>query len=181
MRTQRIIKLTEQQLMETEGEAFSYLSGSDNPSYKGNSMVSVNGIKDEKNDGLPMTSDDLSDEIVPNTYNRFNRLYGQGKHLYDDPFDYNMDEANIKKNDIVNPTVLSGKDELDTLNDGNQNDDLTRIPISIEQKLDNLLAAMQQAEITGKQAAMLLNKMIEKINFSNIPYPWIKLLRSKIK
>ena len=53
MEKKRIIKITEQQLMEAEKNAFSYLDNGDFKQYNGQSEISVGGKKDDEEDAEP--------------------------------------------------------------------------------------------------------------------------------
>ena len=68
--------------------------------------------------------------------------------------------------------------ELDTLGNGDTNDDLIKIPESVQRKMNLLIDSMQM--LSPKQQAIVLNKIIESFDLSSIPYSWLKELRLKI-
>ena len=65
------------------------------------------------------------------------------------------------------------------LSDDNEENDLIKIPVGVDRKSDMLLDAAK--ELTPKQQAMVLNKMIEELDTDNIPYMWKKELIEKLK
>lgn len=163
---QRIIKLTKQQLKEAEEGAFEFLSNGDFKQYNGQSEVSVAGKKDDEHYGDPKTSDDLGRKITAQTYNRYCGVASKPRSLRED--DTNHDGID----DFYN------NDELDTLGNETTNDDLVKIPQSVQYKADILMNALTQ--LTPKQQAIVLNKIIEGLDLSSLPYAWLKELRLKI-
>ena len=71
--------------------------------------------------------------------------------------------------------------ELNTLTNGNSKDNLVKIPQSIEKKLDVLLDSIKQSNLTPKQQAIVLNKIIEELDYDNIPNQWKKELINDLK
>ena len=71
--------------------------------------------------------------------------------------------------------------ELNTLTNGDSKDNLVKIPQSIEKKLDVLLDSIKQSNLTPKQQAIVLNKIIEELDYDNIPNQWKKELINDLK
>ena len=71
--------------------------------------------------------------------------------------------------------------ELNTLTNDNDKDNLVKIPQSIERKLDILLDSIKQSNLTPKQQAIVLNKIIEELDYDNIPNQWKKELINDLK
>ena len=69
-------------------------------------------------------------------------------------------------------------DELDTLSNGDINDNLTKIPQGVEYKTDVLIDAIDTLQ--PKQQAIVLNKILENLDMSSIPYMWKKELIKKL-
>lgn len=168
MEKRRIIKLTEKQLREAETDAFTFLKNGDFNQYAGQSEISVSGRENDDEWGEPKTTDDLADKITSQSYNRFSGFAYRPHALKEGDMDGNDDGVD----DFYN------NEELDTLSDGDENDDLTKIPEGVQNKCDILISAMQN--LTPKQQAIVLNKLIESFDFSNLPYSWLKELKMKI-
>ena len=71
--------------------------------------------------------------------------------------------------------------ELNMLTNGNDKDNLVKIPQSIERKLNILLDSIKQNRLTPKQQAIVLNKIIEELDYDNIPNQWKKELINDLK
>ena len=166
MKKRRIIKLTKQQLTEAENGDFNYLDDGDFKQYSGQSEISVTGKKDDEEWGKPKTSDNFADKITAQTYNRY-----CGKALK--PHTLREDDTN---KDGVDDFYNNA--ELDTLGNETTDDDLVKIPTSVQRKVNILIDSMQM--LSPKQQAIVLNKIIESFDLSTIPYAWLKELRLKI-
>lgn len=166
MEKRHIIKLTRKQLTEAENDVFGYLNNGDFKQYSGQSEIGVTGKKDDDEYGKPKTSDDLANKISAQTYNRYCGFALKPHALRED--DTNKDGVDDYYNN----------DELDTLGNNSDNDDLVKIPESIQRKVNILIDSMQM--LTAKQQAIVLNKLIESFDLSSLPYAWLKELRLKI-
>lgn len=170
----RIIKITEnqeKQLKEEQGDSFEFLD-SDNgtPSHVGNSQIGVTGKVEDNEYGKPATSDKIGNALTVQGFNRYNRRYGG-----------NVMPIGIRENDVNNDGVddFYNHDELDILSDGDDENNLMRVPQSVEHKLDNLLSVLK--DMPPKQQAMVINKLIETVKLDKIPYSWAKELMLKIQ
>lgn len=165
----RVIKITEAQLREAEGNAFEYLdSNNDIPNNVGNSEIGVTGKIDGEEYGTPATSDKISNTMSNQSWNRF-RGYST-----------NMRPNNLREEDENNDGVddFYNHDELNILTDDNDKNNLIKIPNSIEQRLNILIKSIENLQ--PKQQAMVINKIIDSINVEKIPYSWAKELMYKI-
>lgn len=162
----KIIKITAKQLKEAEDNSFKYLSNGDFKQYNGQSEVSVNGKKDDMEYGNPNTSDDFADKLTAQTYNRYCGTAYRPHTIRED------DENNDGVDDFYNNS------DLDMLGNDTDNDDLVKIPQSIQYKSDIMVKALEP--LTPKQQAIVLNKIIESLDLSSLPYSWLKELRMKI-
>lgn len=166
----RVIKVTEKQLRETEGDAFEYLDfDNDVPSSKGNSQVNVCGKTDDNEYGKPATTDKIANDITTQGYLRYSRS------------GVNLMPLRIHETDMNNDGVddFYNHDELAILTDDNENNNLIKIPQTVEQRLNTLIDSIKN--LHGKQQAMILNKLIESIKLNEIPYSWGKELIEKIR
>lgn len=165
----KIIKVTLQQLRESESDAFEYLDpNNDVHNFNGNSEIGVTGKIKPNAYGEPITGDKIGRTMTSQGYNRY-RAYGD-----------RVRAGSIRENDENNDGVddFYNHDELDILSDGNEKNNLIKVPESAEYRLNNLLNVIEK--LTPKQQAMVLNKLVETLDISNIPYSWAKELMHKI-
>lgn len=171
-----IIKLTEEQIRETIDNTFNYLNGGDTPNYCGQTEISATGKLDQDKFGKPTTTDKISRSLSPQTYNRYGlgtQMYRRFQNTYEDS------SANIDDDNGVDDFYKN--DELDTLGNGVDNDNLTKIPQGVDYKLNALLGEIHSGNLSPKQQAIVLNKIIEDFNVEKMPMSWRKALYLKIK
>ena len=178
----RNIKITERQYQMLENlneEEYTYLDNDDNTKpYTGYNEISPEG---KNMDGITppkkrVKTDDVEKMETPqswvanNFHNRaFATMLREGGKI-----------QNGKEIDFYDTnSIPSPSKELDILSNGNENDDLVKIPIGIDKKSDILIDAVKG--LTSKQQAIVLNKMIEELDTDNIPYQWKKELIEKLK
>jgi len=166
MKKMRIIRLTEQQIKEAAGDTFDYLGNGDFKQYNGQSEISVNGKLDDEEDGEPETTDSFADKLSSQAYNRY--------------AGFALRPHTLKENDTNNDNVddYYNNKELDTLSNGNTDDNLVKIPQGVQNKANILIDSMKP--LHPKQQAIVLNKLIESFDFSSLPYSWLKELKLKI-
>lgn len=181
----RIIKITESQLRETEGEAFKYLDTSDdtNP-YNGQSTITAQGKLDGETNAEPIFTDRIGKQRTPKSWAR-DRMYGNINRTPYSESDFFDDEdlfegVKIGDNDNVPDFFeeVGDMEGLDTLSDGDDSNNLTTIPKGVDNKLDLLDNAM--GRLNDRQRAMVINNMLEKNDISNIPNSWKKELMYKV-
>ena len=178
-RKRRIIKLTEQQLLEAEGLSFEYLSNGNCKAYNGQSEISANGKLNSETNGEPVTSDDVESQITPQGYIRYTALGGYAGRIGRLREEEQSPSSNDANGDGVDD--FYNNKELDTLNNGLDDDNLTKIPNSVEHKLNTLIDAIRGNNLAPKQIAIIMNKMIESFDITSIPNSWKKELKLKIK
>lgn len=162
----RII-ITEEQLKEMEDNDFEFLDTDNSTPYNvGNSQIGVTGKTDRSEFGEPATGDKIGSSLTNQGYNRF---MGCGRYVT---------PLNIHESDDDNDGFEENDPELDRLSNGNDADNLMRVPQSAEQRLNNLINVIQN--LSPKQQAMVLNKLVETIKLDKIPYSWAKELMFKI-
>lgn len=140
----------------------------------GLSYVSVEGGFDNDDLPNPTTTDDFQKQLTTQNYNCFRGGYGRPFHSIKEGVKIDNDKNNDGVDDFYN------NKELDTLTNGNINDDLTKIPSSVESKINKLINIIDTNNMTGKQKAIILNKLLTDFNFSGVPYSWKKELMLKI-
>lgn len=164
----RTIKVTREQLREAYPDAYEYLdSDSDVKPYDGTTDISVTGKLSDEEDGMPVTTDDIANMVTNQ-----NSPYGYRPSGYARPYISEDDNNGDGVDDFYNHS------ELDTISNGDKNDDITRVPESVIRKIDILIEAM--SPLNGKQKAMLLNKLVENIDMTQVPSQWRKELALKI-
>ena len=153
----RIIKLTKQQLKETDNGDFDYIDDeNDMPSSIGQSQISVDGKVDDTESGDTLIGDRIAKSMTPQTYSRFNN--------YSNGYCHRMREGVDVNNDNVD--------------DFYNNDNLIQIPQGVDYKTNMLVDAMNN--LNSKQQAIVINKILENVNMNGIPYRWKKELIMKL-
>ena len=85
-----------------------------------------------------------------------------------------------ERNDFYDVNGFQSK-ELNTLTNDNEKDNLIKIPYSIEHKLNILLDSIKELNLTPKQQGIILNKVIETLDYDSIPNQWKKELINDLK
>ena len=171
------IKITEKQykmLQEEIDDSFTYFSDSDTKPYDGQVNISANGKIDGETNAKPTTADKVQHSLTPQGYGRY-RSYGNIS-----PRTMREGVEIDKSNDFYDVKGFNNT-ELNVLTNGNDKDNLVKIPQSIERKLDILLDSIKQNRLTPKQQAIVLNKIIEELDYDNIPNQWKKELINDLK
>lgn len=166
----RTIKITQKQLEESEDSVFKYLNGTDTKPNNGNSEVSATGKLNDKDDGKPLTTDKFASVNCPQGYNRY------GSYGYSYARGVREGVSNDKDGDGVDD--FYDNDEIDILGNGDNGDNLTKIPYGTDRKVNMLVSAMQT--LTPKQNAIILNKIFESIDITSLSYNIKKLLIKKL-
>ena len=188
MKMKRIIKITESQLRETEGEAFKYLDTTDDTTpYNGQSTITAQGKLNGEENGEPIITDRIGKQRTPQSWARY-RAYGNinmyphkdESNFINDNLDEGISVGDDKDNDGVpdhyeNVGDMGG---LDILSDGDDSNNLTVIPKSVDVKLELLNKAMEN--LSPKQKAMVINNFLEQNDISQIPNAWKKTLMYKV-
>lgn len=168
----KIIKLTERQIYEAiENDDFQYLNDNDIPHNDGNVNITVGGRLNDDEYSKPITTDKISQTIGKQQYPNYGNFYYTKT--------YNTMKEGIDNNNDGIDDFYNNK-EMDVLSNGNPKDNITRIPASVDEKLDNLINVMNMNNLSIKQQAMVLNKIIESIPTNMIPPIWKKELMLKL-
>lgn len=179
----RIIKVTESQLRETEGDAFKYLDvNDDSKPFNGQSTITAQGKIDGEENAEPIFTDRIGKQRTPQSWSRY-RMYGsinkpahaEPKNELDEGVSFNDNDDNGVDDYYENVGDMGG---LDILSDGDNDNNLTVMPKGIDNKLDILINTM--SNLTSKQKAMVVNTFLEKCDISQIPNAWKKELIYKI-
>lgn len=132
------------------------------------SHISVDGKIDDTTSGNTLTGDKIANSLTPQWYNRY-RSYAnlQGRCMRE-----GVDLDNDNVDDFYN------HDELDILSNGKDNDNLCKIPQGVERKTDILVDSISQ--LTVKQQGIVINKILDNVDMSSLPYSWRKELMMKL-
>lgn len=177
----RIIKVTEAQLREAEGDAFKYLDANDdsNP-FNGQSTITAQGKLDGEENAEPIITDRIGKQRTPQSWARY-RAYGNLNmypHKTKSNFiNDNLDEGvtidssidndkadNTYKRSGVDPftqNVVDKSTNVETLSNDDPMDNLAAIPQSVTRFSDLLIDSMNQYNLTPKQIAIVLDKIQE--------------------
>ncbi len=172
------IKITEEQykmLQEADENMFPYVTDSDFKPFDGYGDITADGkINGEKPADINTTADKVQHMRTMDGWNRY-RTYGNVC-----PTTIREGVEIDQKEDFYD-TKGFNNDELNTLTDDDENDNLVKIPQGIENKLDILLNAIRQSNLSPKQQAIVLNKVIEELDYDAIPNQWKKELINDLK
>lgn len=183
----KIIKITEGQLMESEGDVFSYIDSSDDDKpFDGQSMITAQGKLDGvKKNGEPIMTDRVARQRSLQTRNYPGGFFGgfgipyvggMGMGCMCEGIDVNKDNID----DFYSDVNSVGRD-IDQMSDGDPTNNLEVIPPSVDKYLNNLLDQMKQHNLNNKQVAMVMNKMLEENPRLSANSEFVKnLLRQKI-
>lgn len=177
MKMKRVIKITESQLRETEGEAFKYLDTTDDTTpYNGQSTITAQGKLNGEENGEPIITDRIGKQRTPQSWARY-RAYGNiNMYPHKDKSNFvndNLDEGvSIDNDKAENTAERSGVDpftqevvdksaNVEKLSNDDPMDGLAVIPQSVIRFSDLLIDSMNQYNLTPKQIAMVLDKIQE--------------------
>lgn len=175
----RVIKITEAQLRETEGEAFKYLDTSDDTSpFNGQSTITAQGKLNGEENAEPIFTDRIGKQRTPQAWARY-RMYGninQAPHAKSNNIDLfnegvsikpsvTVSDGNIKDNginDFDEEVAMMGMGNgVETMSDNDSNNNLCVIPDGIDKVTDRLINMISDYNLNPKQIAMVLDKIQE--------------------
>lgn len=175
----RVIKITEAQLRETEGEAFKYLDTSDDTSpFNGQSTITAQGKLNGEENAEPIFTDRIGKQRTPQAWARY-RMYGninQAPHAKSNNIDLfnegvsikpsvTVSDGNIKDNginDFDEEVAMMGMGNgVETMSDNDSNNNLCVIPNGIDKVTDRLINMISDYNLNPKQIAMVLDKIQE--------------------
>lgn len=181
MKMKRIIKITESQLRETEGEAFKYLDTTDDTKpFNGQSVISAQGKLDGENNAEPIFTDRIGKQRTPQSWARY-RAYGN-LNMYPHKTKSNFINDNLDEGVSINSSIDNDKEtntaqrngvdqftqdvvdkstNVETLSNDDPMDNLAAIPQSVTRCSDILINSMNQYQLTPKQIAMVIDKIQE--------------------
>ena len=159
----------------------------DTTPYNGQSTITAQGKLNGEENGEPIITDRIGKQRTPQSWARY-RAYGNinmyphkdKSNFINDNLDEGISVGDDKDNDGVpdhyeNVGDMGG---LDILSDGDDSNNLTVIPKSVDVKLELLNKAMEN--LSPKQKAMVINNFLEQNDISQIPNAWKKTLMYKV-
>lgn len=168
------IKITEKQykLLQETDETFTYVGDTESKPFDGYGNITADGkIDGETAAPEKTTADRIGKMRSVDGWNRY-RSYGN-------VYPTTMREQD-ERNDFYDVNGFQSK-ELNTLTNDNEKDNLVKIPYSIERKLNILLDSIKELNLTPKQQGIILNKVIETLDYDAIPNQWKKELINDLK
>ena len=168
------IKITEEQykLLQETDETFTYVGDTESKPFDGYGNITADGKIDGETAAPEKTTADKIGKIRSvDGWNRY-RSYGN-------VYPTTMREQD-ERNDFYDVNGFQSK-ELNTLTNDNEKDNLIKIPYSIERKLNILLDSIRELNLTPKQQGIILNKVIETLDYDAIPNQWKKELINDLK
>lgn len=175
----RIIKLTEAQLMEVEGMSFEYLNGdSEAKPFDAQTEISVNcppGIADRLGiDVEPSDTDDIASK-VPSQGRSMWRARSMGRTIFheQDQTKANNAAPDDPKKDNYGENVANTTG-MGVIRDKNSTNDVTVLPQSVLDKIQLLINVCQTEELNAKKCEMVIIKLLQNLNFQNLPYSLTK-------
>jgi len=168
------IKISEEQykLLQETDETFTYIGDTESKPFDGYGNITADGkIDGETAAPEKTTADKIGKMRSVDGWNRY-RSYGN-------VYPTTMREQD-ERNDFYDVNGFQSK-ELNTLTNDNEKDNLIKIPYSIERKLNILLDSIKELNLTPKQQGIILNKVIETLDYDAIPNQWKKELINDLK
>lgn len=190
----RIIKITESQLREAEGNAFKYIDANDDAKpFNGQSTITAQGKIDGETNAEPI----FTDRIGKQRWARY-RMYGNiNMPPHAEPtyiFDRGLEEGVAIDTDLQGDANKDGIDDMyqnvasmgqgegvETMSNGNPMDNLCVIPAGVDRLTDMLIDSINQHQLNPKQIATVLDKVQEAFPQISQNSEFIKgLLRQQI-
>lgn len=177
----RVIKITEAQLREAEGDAFKYLDTSDDSHpFNGQSTITAQGKIDGEENAEPIFTDRIAKQHTPQAWARY-RMYGSiNKPAHTEPKSFNLEtldegvEIKSSKTSLQGDENQDGIDDMyqnvasmgqgegvETLSNGDPMDNLCVIPNGVDRLTNGLIDSINSHHLNPKQIAMVLDKIQE--------------------
>lgn len=171
----RIIKITENQLLEADGDAFHYLDANDGAKpFNGQSKITAQGKLNGEENSEPIFTDRIGKQRTAQSWARY-RMYGNiNKPASTEP--RGIYEGVALKTDLQGDANKDGIDDIFTdvasmgqgngveaLTDGDQLNNLTVIPKDVERKINLLLNSIRENNLNPKKIAIVVNKLEQSL------------------
>ena len=192
----RIIKITESQLREAEGNAFKYIDANDDAKpFNGQSTITAQGKIDGETNAEPIFTDRIGKQRTG--WARYSMYGNINKPPHAEPtyiFDRGLEEGVAIDTDLQGDANKDGIDDMyqnvasmgqgegvETMSNGNPMDNLCVIPAGVDRLTDMLIDSINQHQLNPKQIATVLDKVQEAFPQISQNSEFIKgLLRQQI-
>lgn len=171
----RNIKINEHQyrlIQEALDDTFTYADGDDDTKpFDGLVNISASGKENgQQNAKEPVVTDKIANSLSPQEFAKFG-LYGYSRRVPTVVEGVSIDDEEHSHN------VGNG---LNALTNDTEDDDLSVIPNTILQRMNNLCSLIKEKNLPPRKQAMLLNLFIDKLDVASIPFSWKKALIRRI-
>lgn len=171
----RIIKITENQLLEADGDAFHYLDANDGAKpFNGQSTITAQGKLNGEENSEPIFTDRIGKQRTAQSWARY-RMYGNiNKPASTEP--RGIYEGVALKTSLQGDTNKDGIDDIFTdvasmgqgngveaLTDGYELNNLTVIPKEVERRIKLLVDSIRENNLSPKKIAMVVNKLEKEL------------------
>lgn len=171
----RIIKITENQLLEADGDAFHYLDANDGAKpFNGQSTITAQGKLNGEENSEPIFTDRIGKQRTAQSWARY-RMYGNiNKPASTEP--RGIYEGVALKTSLQGDTNKDGIDDIFTdvasmgngngveaLTDVDELNNLTVIPKEIERRIKLLVDSIRENNLNPKKIAMVVNKLEKEL------------------
>lgn len=171
----RIIKITENQLLEAAGDAFHYLDANDGAKpFNGQSTITAQGKLNGEENSEPIFTDRIGKQRTAQSWARY-RMYGNiNKPASTEP--RGIYEGVALKTSLQGDTNKDGIDDIFTdvasmgqgngveaLTDGDELNNLTVIPKEVERRIKLLVDSIRENNLSPKKIAMVVNKLEKEL------------------
>lgn len=167
------IKITEEQLNIFEDSTQGYWDADDDTKPYGSQVYADGKMNFDKNAETKTKTDDLAKKITNNWFR-----WGWRGYCQTSP-GLRLSEQDQNGNGVgdFSDNVSKG---IDILANNTSNDDLQKIPVGVQNKIQLLIDTMNTSNLSPKQQSMVLYKIIDSMNLS-IPDAWKRELILKLK
>ena len=171
----RIIKITENQLLEADRDAFHYLDANDGAKpFNGQSTITAQGKLNGEENSEPIFTDRIGKQRTAQSWARY-RMYGNiNKPASTEP--RGIYEGVALKTSLQGDTNKDGIDDIFTdvasmgqgngveaLTDGDELNNLTVIPKEVERRIKLLVDSIRENNLSPKKIAMVVNKLEKEL------------------
>lgn len=171
----RIIKITENQLLEADGDAFHYLDANDGAKpFNGQSTITAQGKLNGEENSEPIFTDRIGKQRTAQSWARY-RMYGninkpastEPRGIYEGVALKTSLQGDANKDgidDIFTDVASMGQGNgVEALTDGDELNNLTVIPKEVERRIKLLVDSIRENNLNPKKIAMVVNKLEKEL------------------
>lgn len=171
----RIIKITESQLLEADGDAFHYLDANDGAKpFNGQSTITAQGKLNGEENSEPIFTDRIGKQRTAQSWARY-RMYGninkpastEPRGIYEGVALKTSLQGDANKDgidDIFTDVASMGQGNgVEALTDGDELNNLTVIPKEVERRIKLLVDSIRENNLSPKKIAIVVNKLEQSL------------------